>query len=438
MNCAACRPNIWIINHYASDMYENLEGRHYSFAEKLIQERYKVNIICASTIHNSENIVETGKEGFTVKMAGDIPFVFVKSAPYKTNSFDRIWNMFTFARNLVKLKKKLLLLIGKPDLIIASSPQPLACKVGLKLGRQLRTPVVVEIRDLWPEAIFVLGKVKSNSLLGRMLTAGEHHIYKNANAIIFTKEGDVDYIKEKKWDADQGGDIDLNKCFYINNGVHLARFDQQAWGNSFEDEDLDDDLFRVIYTGSIREVNNVGQILDCAVLLKNNPKIRFLIYGNGNQLESLKKRVKDQQLCNVVLKGFVERKYIPFVLSHSSVNLLNYSQSKYNWSRGNSSRKLFEYMASGKPIISTVKMGYSLIKRYSCGVELNEYTPDKLAEAVMTLYHAKNEDYLEMCDNARKAASDFDFNVLSKKLINVINYVLGNNDYEKGEIEFKL
>ncbi len=428
-NSANYKPNIWIMNHYASNMYQDLDGRHYTFAENLTQREYKASIICSSTIHNSVDIVETGEDGFVLKMSGKTPFVFIDSTPYNTNSFDRIKNMLTFAHNVVKLKNKLCNAIGTPDVIIASSPHLLTCMAGLKIGRQLKIPVIVEIRDLWPEAIFFFGTVKSNSIVGRLLVACERRIYRKADALIFTKEGDVDYIKENNWDTHQGGDIDLDKCFYINNGVNLARFDQQILENRLEDKDLDEEgIFRVIYAGAIRQVNDVGQILDCAVLLKNFPKIRFLIYGDGNQLETLKKRAEDEQLYNVVLKGSVERKYIPYILSKSSINLLNYSQSKYNWSRGNSSRKLFEYMASAKPIISTVIMGYSPIEKYNCGVELDANTPESFAKAVLNLYNTNEDDYLEMCVNARKGASDFNFDVLSDKFVNVINYVLENND----------
>jgi hypothetical protein len=38
-------------------------------------------------------------------------------------------------------------------------------------------------------------------------------------------EGGKDYIKEKKWDIEQGGKIDINKVYYINNGVDLQDFD---------------------------------------------------------------------------------------------------------------------------------------------------------------------------------------------------------------------
>jgi len=56
------------------------------------------------------------------------------------------------------------------------------------------------------EAIFAVSNLKEKSIIGRLLTAGEHWIYKRADALIFTKEGDTDYIKEKGWDTDHDGD----------------------------------------------------------------------------------------------------------------------------------------------------------------------------------------------------------------------------------------
>src|SRR5690606_12556514 len=147
---------------------------------------------------------------------------------------------------------------------------------------------------------------------------------------------------------EQGGKIDLNKCYYINNGVDIGDFKSQMKSNKLEDEDLHNNKFKVIYTGAIRPINNVGNILDAAKLLKENDSIQLLIYGEGNQLNALKNRVVHEGFTNVKMKGYIDKKFIPYVISCSSLNLLNYTPHKYNWTRGNSSNKLFEYMASGK------------------------------------------------------------------------------------------
>ncbi|MDN6162189.1 MAG: glycosyltransferase WbuB, partial [Atopostipes sp.] len=84
------------------------------------------------------------------------------------------------------------------------------------------------------------------------------------------------------------------------------------------------------------------------------------------------------------------------------------------------SNKLFEYMASGKPIISTVKMGYSPIEKYNCGISLENGLPEELAEAVMKIYSMSDETYNKINDNARKGALDFDYKKLAEKLYTVL------------------
>ena len=163
-------------------------------------------------------------------IAENIPFVFVKTVRYSGNGLQRIKNMLVFAWNLTAIAKEYSMIYGKPDLILASSVHPLTLVAGLKIAKRFRIPCICEIRDLWPEAIFAFNKVEEKSILGKILTAGEHWIYKQADALIFTKEGDTDYIKEKKWDTEQGGDIDLSKAFYINSGVDKVRIRTQKVG----------------------------------------------------------------------------------------------------------------------------------------------------------------------------------------------------------------
>jgi glycosyltransferase involved in cell wall biosynthesis len=80
-------------------------------------------------------------------------------------------------------------------------------------------------------------------------------------------------------------------------------------------------------------------------------------------------------------------------------------------------------MASGKPIISTVKMGYSIIEKYKCGVELKNSTPQELANAILEIKKMPLEKYELLSNNAKRGAEDFDFKVLTEKLIDVINTV---------------
>ncbi len=417
------KKNIWIWNHYATEMYKNEGGRHYWFAENLIKSGYNVTIFCANTYHNKTEYVKINSNKYTTDVINNIPFVFVKTTTAMGNGFDRIKNMCLFYYNILSVARYYARIHGKPDIIIASSVHPLTMVAGIQTAKQFRIPCICEIRDLWPEAIFSFNKVKEKSWIGRVLVQGEHWIYKNADALIFTKEGDTDYLREKKWDTSQGGDIDLSKAHYINNGIDIDAFNKLIKEKQIKDTDLDSDKFKVVYVGAIRPVNNIGNILDAASLLKDNEDIQFLIYGDGNQKDILSKRIQEEQLTNVKMKGFVNKQFIPYILTKSSVNILNYSQTQYNWSRGNSSNKLFEYMASEKPIISTIKTGYSIINKYKCGIELEVGDGKDLENAIIMIKNMPREQYEELSLNARSGAQDFDFKILTKKLINIISSI---------------
>jgi glycosyltransferase involved in cell wall biosynthesis len=319
--------------------------------------------------------------------------------------------------------RSLIKAFNKPDVILASSVHPLSLVAGLKIARKLHIPCICEVRDLWPEAIFSYKKRLEKSFLGRLMVIGEHWIYKRADALIFTKEGDVDYLKEKKWDSENGGEIDLKKVFYINNGLDLDEFNDCVVSENYSDNDLSSDCFKVVYVGAIRPLNDIEKLVNTAAILKDSKDVIFLIYGEGNQKDYLEKRVKDLKLTNILFKGEVNKEYIPYILSKSSVNILNYTQTHWNWARGNSSNKLFEYMASKKPIISTVKIGYSLIKRYDCGIEIEQATPEELADTILHVKNMPNDEYTRLCENAGRGALDFDFKILAEKLMNVIEQV---------------
>jgi len=421
--------NLWILHHYAS--LPNLNGhiRPYRFAKHLLRHDINTTIFAASFQHFSGyNLINDSRDYLYQKTEDGIPYVFINTPSSEAGFMARIKNMLSFYFGMMGISNKYADKYGKPDVILASSPQPLAMVAGIKLAKKYNVPCICEVRDLWPEAVFnVSDRLKENSVMGKALVAGEHWIYKHADAMVFTKEGDTDYLKEHRWTTESRGDIDLNKCFYINNGIELKEYEEEISTCTFKDSDLEDNSFKIVYAGAIRPVNNVGNILDAAKLLSDESDIKILIYGDGNERESLEKRVQEEKITNVIFKGFVEKKYIPYILSKSSINLLNYSSENYNWSRGNSSNKLFEYLASGRVVISTVKTGYSIIQKYQCGVEMNRQTPQGLADAIMFIKKLDPEKYQKYCKNAKKGAADFDYGILSDKLLNVIRFVEEKN-----------
>jgi glycosyltransferase involved in cell wall biosynthesis len=419
------KKNIWIWNHYASNMYKDQAGRHYWFAENLKKQGYNPTIFCASTIHNSNENIDTGSQKYTTKIIDEIPFTFVKTPSYFGNGRQRIINMITFYKNLFSVSKEYAKKHGKPDVILASSVHPLTLVAGIKIAKKFGIPCICEVRDLWPESIVAYGALKRNSVIAKVLYQGEKWIYKNADSVIMTWEGGREYIMDQKWD----NKIDLNKVKHISNGVVVDIFDENSSKHKIVDSDLDNkDYKNIVYAGSIRKVNNLGMLLDAAKIIQTqgNKEIRFLIYGSGDESESLKKRCIEEGIKNVIFKGRVEKRYIPSILKKSYINILHNSSTSLD-KYGQSQNKFFEYLAAGKCIIQTYTTNYSVCQKFNCGISVPVQNGEEIAEAVFKACNNKKE-YQIMSENARNTSYKFDFELLTFKLIEIIDDCLKESE----------
>lgn len=420
------KKNIWILNHYASHMLFDKGGRHYNFAKYLERAGYSPTIFCANIMNNrtEERCIET-EDLWAEKISEEIntPFVYVRARKYLGNGKQRVFNMMDFYFNLKKAAKQYAAQHGKPDVILASSVHPLTMVAGIQLAKKFNVKCVCEVRDLWPEAIVAYSKkITKKSLPARTMYAGEKWIYKKAAAVIFTQEGGPDYVCEQGWDDGHKGPIERKKLFHINNGVDLEAFDKNRIDYPYADTDMDDmSSFKVVYAGAIRRINNLGIIVDAAKLVKT-PNIKFIIFGDGDELEALKCRVTDENITNVIFKGRVNKQYIPSIVSKADVNLVHWEMNPL-LRVGESYNKSFEYFAAGKPVFYTVRPGYSIVEKYGCGKLTDGFSVEDIARGIDEMATMSDELKEQMAKKSAVAAKDYDFVNLTNKLIGIIEAV---------------
>lgn len=420
------KKTVWILNHYAATMLEQKGGRHYWMAKELIKKGYQPIIFCADVVHNSEKTVEINGV-YEIKEQDGIIFVIVKTSPYVGNGMSRVKNILSFYINVKKAaiyyrKEK-----GKPDVILASSVHPLTCVAGIQLGKKMRCPCIAEIRDLWPKELIDLGAMTEKSLIAKVLYQLEKWIYQKADAVIFTMEGGRQYISDQRWDKQNRGHIDLEKIYYINNGVDIKAFEENAAKFPMQDEDLDsEEKFNFVYTGSIRRTNHIDTLLDAAKEIENK-QIQILLWGAGDYVDAVQKRIESEHITNVKYKGVVKKCEVPGILQKSDVNIIHWNDMdtlKY----GCSYNKMFEYLAAGQPIYSTVHVGYSIIKEGQCGVEASGKKTSDYARDMNNIYRMSKEERRKFGTNAKLKAKEFDFSVLTAKLIQIIEDLAEKNN----------
>ncbi len=415
--------NIWIVNHYAIPPSMGGLVRHYYFSKYLQKKGHTVKIFTSSKIHNTDINMIKDKSLYREEMEDGVEYTFVRSRDYKGNGMDRIINMMDLPFKTWKAMK-VFYKEQKPDVIYTSSPDLFVAYFALLFGRRHKIPVVVEIRDLWPESIVEYNGMSRKNPIILILYQLEKWIYKKADQLIFTAEGGKDYIRDKGWDKA----VALNKVNYVNNGVDLAEFDENRKRYKIRDYDLEDtDSFKIVYTGSIRLVNNLGTLLKACKVLKarNVDNIKVLVYGDGTEKDFLEKESRKYKL-NMIFKGRVERKYIPYILSKADANLINMKNPRLK-KYGCSWNKLFEYMASGKPIISNLTMGFDIINKYHCGISRNITSADEYADSLVELSKLSKEEYDQMCVNARKGAKDYDYAVLAECIAEILGNAIDQN-----------
>lgn len=403
--------NIWLINHYAVPPQYYPLARQTYFAKYLMQMGHQVTIFAASTVHNSnQNLIED-RIPYREETVNGVHYVYIRCHGYQGNGLKRIYNICEFAWKLPGVCKH----FPKPDAIVATSMPPTSCAVGVHLAKKYGCRGIAEIADLWPESIVAFGVAGPNHPGVRVLRHVEKWIYKNADAVVFTMEGGYDYITEQGWDQE----IPRSKVFHINNGVDLPTFDHDKEAYQLDDPDLENEnQFNIIYAGSIRKANNLGLLLDVAKKV-TAPNVKFLIWGGGEDLPELEKRLEDENIRNVVFKGRVEKKYIPYITSRANMSILNYSMNQI-WRYGGSQNKLFEYFAGGSPVLTNLVMGYDLIERYKSGFHVDYADLDKAAEEISRIAAMDKTEYDVYCQNARHVAEQYDFRILTQKLLEVI------------------
>ena len=403
------KPMVWIISYFAGGPSYCPRIPDYSLAKYLRENGYEARVFAGSALHNTEINFITDQKIYRKQMVDGVPFIYVKTRSYKSRRGEAL-SFIDFYRNMMKCYKH----FRKPDIIMAAMPQPLSCLAGYRIAKKYHIPYITSIVDLWPLSIVEYAGMSENNPAIRAMYAYEKWLYEKSDELVFTWEGAYDYIIDKGWDKK----VPRNKFHYINIGVDLKDFYDNMKHYKINDPDLEDNKFRVMYCGSVRTANDIGSVVSCAKCLNEDgyrDRIRFIIYGDGPDREVLQKRCVDENIRNVVFKGSIDKKYIPYVLSKSDLNVLNLKPAKTQ-KYGNSSNKLFEYLAAGNPVIANIDEGkYPIITKYGCGKVVKAGSPEAYARSVEYFVNLDEGKMQRYKSNAIETAKLFDTDEINRQ-----------------------
>ena len=401
---------IWFVSHYSMPPEYEQRIKTQMYAHFLGQQGIDCTIFSASTIHNTDINLIHGKEEYVERQYGDLKFIHIRCSDYSKTDIKRIINMEQFSYRFSRIAER----YTPPDVIVADT-YCVSYKPIYKYCKRHKIPFVVDVRDLWPQSIVEYLHFSENNPIIRIMYNMERNMFVNADRLIFSFDGGYEYIQDRKL----GKLISKEKVFYINNGVDLEEFQKNSRSYMVEDADLSNpDFFKVVYVGSIRKVNNLGLLLDAAKEISND-KIKFLIWGSGDELEELRMRIRNEKINNVTFKGQIEKKYIPYITQMADLNLIHNNPAEI-FKYGISFNKMFDYMASGKPSLTTFPCKHNPAVYEGAGVDVIDTTPREIAK---TIDYLSKSDLTEYAKKAKEAAQKYDYKVLSMRLLEILSNI---------------
>jgi len=286
----------------------------------------------------------------------------------------RIVNFLSFMLSAVLASIRL----PRPDVVVATSPQFFCGWAGVLVARLKRIPLVLEIRDIWPESIWAVGAMRNRWLL-RILEMLERWMYRSADHIVAVGEGYRANILEKVSIPD--------RISVIPNGVDVKHFVPRqpdaeflrAWGL--------ENKFVCSYVGTIGMAHGLEVVLEAAKILRQKGRhdIAFCLVGEGSHRKRLEEDASQAGLNGMVaFIGRQPKERIPTILASSRACLVHLKGCQLFGTVIPS--KIFETLAMARPVILGVRgEARDIVMEAGAGVEMEPDSAESLIQAVETL-----------------------------------------------------
>ena len=206
-----------------------------------------------------------------------------------------------------------------------------------------RRPFLLEVRDLWPEFGVGMG-VLTNPVIIALARWLENFLYARATHILVNSPAYHRYMLDKG--------LPEKKVTFIAYGTDVEMFRPDVDGTQIRRKLGVDGKFVVVYAGALGAANDIYTILRAADRLRDEPRIRFVLFGDGMERVHIEEDVRRRQLENVILAGVYPKKEMPHVLASSDICLA--ILQNIEMFRTTYPNKVFDYMAAGRATVLVI------------------------------------------------------------------------------------
>jgi glycosyltransferase involved in cell wall biosynthesis len=333
------------------------------FCNALIEAGDEVHLVCRNLARKPREELYKGihlhRLPFLPKWLGSLNAAFTFPA-----FFSPVW-LYCLYRNVRK---------HRCDVIVIRD-LPMA-PAGILIGRLTGRPVIMDMAECYPEMLKSRWQHQKPKLI-------DHVVRNPAFAAIVEKwsvralDAIIVVVQEARDRMIRMG-ADPSRVFIVTNTPEKKRFDEAA--QAAVASVAADKPVELIYVGLVNASRGLDTVIDAVELhAKAGGKLLLRVVGTGAQSAYLDRTVKERGLTELVrFEGWVENTKVPDMVARADAGLVPHHSTSH-W-QNTIPNKLFDYMATGKPVIATnIPPVARVVSSEKCGLLFNDYDAAGLA-----------------------------------------------------------
>lgn len=400
---------IFIVTNWSDVETENGFDRLSYLAKTFAENNYQTTLITSSFDHHSKkfkSINESLKRNYRIKL--------VDEPGYLTNiGLKRIYSHVVFANNIKKILKNIIR-EERPDIIYSTMPLSLATLACKSYCRKEDIPLVVDVEDLWPEAL--IGISSAPKIITKAIVSPwqllSNIAYKSADAIV---SHNYTYLNRALRNAKR--DIP-NTMVYLGTDIDFTRQCINKFENTIE-KDINE--FWITYVGSLAENYDLDTMVSASKILKEKgyKNIKLMFLGTGTYEDKLR-YICNKNEVDYFITGRIEYPKLLAYLAKSdvAVNAIKNQVIVISY-------KTNDYFSAGLPIINSSKGELQeILDKYNAGLYYEVGNSKMLADNIEKLYR-NNQLLEEMKSNSKNFASKYlDKKTNYKRIVELVNNLI--------------
>jgi len=415
--------NIVFFSHYFPPEGNAPASRTYEHCKRWVEAGHDVTVItCAPNV--PDGVVYDGYRNRIWPQRETIDGISViRTWTYVAANAGALKRIINYVSYMMSSVLTFLFFCRRPNVVISTSPQFFCGWAGVIASWLKWCPIVLEVRDIWPESIVTVGAMKEGMLL-RAFEMIERWMYRSATHIVTVGNGYRENIL---------GKVDCtDRISVVTNGVDSEVFSPQESSSEFRSTYGLNDKFVCSYVGTIGMAHGLSIVVRAAKKLKNQQRedIVFCLVGDGASRTKIEKEISDAGVDSIVrLAGRLPKSEMPKVLASSNCLLVHLKKTDLFQTVIPS--KIFETMAMKRPLVMGVKgESADIVKASGSGIQIEPEDEDDLVDAVTKLCDSTSL-YEQLCLNGRAFVTEnYSRDTLARKMLDLLIRVSNGGDNE--------